>query len=82
MDGAEAYKRTIEGIKNRMECPRAFACLEPGSEKPALTRLVAGGKLVECLEHTSTPCQFAVDFGIGRFCECPLRAFLLQNPSG
>jgi hypothetical protein len=82
MDDAGAYKRTIEGIKNRMECPRAFACLEPGPEKACPARLAVGGKLVECLEDTSTPCQFAVDFAVGRFCECPLRAFLLQNPSG
>lgn len=80
MDGTEAYKRAIENIKNGMECPKAFACLEPGSEKACPTRVLEGGRLLECLEDMDKPCTFAVDFGIGRFCECPLRVFLLHNP--
>ncbi len=81
MEMPEAYRRTIEDIRKGMECPRAFACCQPGSQRPCPTRLVAGSKLLECLEEAKTPCRFAVDFGVGRFCECPLQVFLLENPS-
>jgi hypothetical protein len=80
MDGAEAYRRAVEDIKKGMECPRAFACCQPGSPRLDPAHVRAGGKLVECLENTDRLCTFGVDYGIGRFCECPLRAFLLQNP--
>ncbi len=81
MDVAEAYRRAIENIVNGMECPKAFACCRPGSERLCPARVLAGGKLLECLAEMPQPCKFAVDFGLGRFCECPLHAFLLQNPS-
>ena len=76
----ETHRRTIEDVRNGMECSRDFACCRPGSQRPCPTRLVAGSKLLECLEEEKTPCRFAVDFGVGRFCECPLQAFLLENP--
>jgi hypothetical protein len=42
-------------------------------------RSVLGGKLIECLEDDQKACKFAVDFGSGHFCECPLRDFLLKT---
>jgi hypothetical protein len=81
-DVSETYRRAIENIMQGMECPKAFACCQPGSEQPYAVRVLAGGKLLECLADTPPACKFAVDFGLGRFCECPLRAFLLRNPSG
>jgi hypothetical protein len=80
MDDAEAYRKTIESIKKGMECPRAFACCPPDCARPVPAHVHASGKLMECLEDADRPCQFAVDFGIGRFCECPLHTFLVQNP--
>jgi hypothetical protein len=80
MDDAEAYRRAIEDIKKGMECPRAFACYQPGSPRLDPAHVRPGGKLLECPEATDKPCMFGVDYGIGRFCECPLRTFLLENP--
>ncbi len=81
MDAVEAYRGAIENIKNGMECPKGFACCQAGFEQRCPARVLASGTLLECLEDTHRPCPFAVDFGIGRFCECPLRVLLLQNPS-
>ncbi len=81
MEMPEAGRRTIEDVLNSMECPWAFACCQPGCGRLCPTRVTAGGKLLECREDRQQPCRFAVDFGIGRFCECPLRVFLLENTS-
>jgi hypothetical protein len=81
MDVVEVCRGTIQNIMNGMECPKTFACCHPGFERLCRVRVLAGGKLLECLDETHQPCKFAVDFGLGRFCECPLRAFLLENPS-
>jgi hypothetical protein len=80
MDATEAYRRAIEDIKKSMECPQAFACCQPGDARSGAAHVLAGGKLLECPQDRDTPCTFGVDFGTGRFCECPLRTFLLENP--
>jgi len=80
MDGPEVYRRAIEDIKRSMECPRAFARCRPGDVQPAPAHVLAGGKLLECPQERDKPCMFGVDFGTGRFCECPLRTFLFENP--
>ncbi len=80
MDATEAYRRAIEDIKKSMECPRAFACCQAGGTQPSPAHVLAGGKLLECPQERDKPCAFGVDFGTGRFCECPLRTFLLETP--
>ncbi len=76
---ADEHRTTIQDVIGRMQCRKGFECCGPGFQKPCKVRSVLGGKLIECLEDAQKECEFAVDFGCGRFCECPLRDFLLRT---
>ena len=70
---------SVEGITNGLRCPRDFQCYQSGFEDLPRSRLIAGGRLVECLENCRNPCSFAVHFGSGAFCECPLLNYVLKT---
>ena len=79
MEIADEHRTAIQSTIARMRCPKGFECYKSGFMKLGKVRSVLEGKLVECLEHRQEACEFAVDFGSGRFCECPLRDFLLKK---
>jgi hypothetical protein len=79
MEATEAYVEMIKSIMGNMQCPRAFECYTSGFQKLCAARPVKGGRLTECGKDGQAACKFAVDFGLGRFCECPLRSFLLKT---
>lgn len=78
MEIAEAHK-IIEHIMGSAECPKDFECLAPGGDTLCQARSLLDGRLTECLADSRETCMFAVDFGIGCFCECPMRSFLLKT---
>ena len=75
----EDQKQEIEQIKSGMECPKDFVCYKSGFRKVCEAELIAGGKLLECLEPNSLTRKFALPFGRGVFCECPLRFYAAKN---
>jgi hypothetical protein len=76
---AEVHRKTIESIMGTMECPKAFECYASGFQRLCEARPVTGDRLIECVADSQESCKFAVDFGVGRFCECSLRGFLLKT---
>lgn len=67
----------IERIASGMECPKDFKCRKSGFEDLCKTKLVAGNRLVECLEENK--CRFALPFGGSAYCRCPLRIYVAMN---
>lgn len=79
MEAAEAYTKTIQSIMDGMQCPKAFECYKSGFQGLCAARPAKDGRLTECVMDRREACRFAVDFGLGRFCECPMRNFLLKT---
>lgn len=79
MELSVEHKNEIETIMRGTECPKGFECCKSGFEKLPKVRKVADGKVLECLEKGPKPCRLAVDYGCGRFCECPARIFAMQE---
>jgi len=75
----ESHKQMIENVIGTMQCPKAFECYTSGFQRICAARAVKGDRLIECLADNEETCKYAVDFGLGRFCECPLRNFLLKT---
>ena len=66
----------IERIRQKTCCERGFRCCQSGFTRVGRVRLLANGRLLDCLEDNADTCHFAVPFGDGFFCQCPLRAHL------
>ncbi len=79
MEITDGHRTTIQSMIGRMQCRKGFECCQSEFQKLCKVRSVLGGKLIECLEDDQKACKFAVDFGSGHFCECPLRDFLLKT---
>ena len=76
MEIAEEHRNAVGWIAEGIQCAHGFDCFKAGSVRLPRVREVVPGKLVECLEDTRQPCAFAVDFGTGRFCECPVLDYI------
>ena len=75
----QEHQRLIESIKSEMECPKDFTCYKSGFENLSRIKDVADGKIVECLEEDSQPCEFGLNFGSSVFCQCKLRNYIANN---
>ena len=75
----ESVRKKIEEIMAGMTCPKAFRCAESGFEVLCRARDVGHEGYLECLEKRETMCTFALSFGHGRYCQCPLRVYLAKK---
>ena len=75
----EKVREAIEAIMAQMQCPANFECVE--SEFQVLCKAEDFGleRYVECLEHNAKLCKFAVSFGVGYLCRCPMRVHLSKE---
>jgi len=73
------HKRAIEEVTGQMQCPNGFKCRKSGFEQMGKVRLLAEGKVIECLEENGRSCSFGVSCGLCVFCECPLRQYIARN---
>ncbi len=76
----EEHNKKIQEIMQGMQCPKKFQCARDGFNSVCKARDLGVGLsgYVNCLE--STPgCGFALAFGEGYLCHCPLRVYLAQN---
>lgn len=74
MELSQEHKDRIEEIMAGMQCPRGFKCREHSfTDFPKIQRV---GTLLECHEVSIKNCYFAMPFGYGRFCRCPLLAYV------
>ena len=75
----EDDRKKIEEIIGKMSCPKAFRCAESGFEKLCSARDFGVESYLECLDGSGNECQFALRFGDGHLCQCPLRVFLAKK---
>jgi hypothetical protein len=73
------HLKQITQIMGDMHCPKKFRCAESGFED--LCKAKDGGleNYLDCLEKNSSSCLFALSFGYGHFCQCPLRIYLCKK---
>ena len=69
----------IENIKLSMECPQGFECEKSNFTKLPKVRDLGITDMVQCLSDEPEQCTFAVPFGFGHFCKCPLRVYLARE---
>ncbi|HBL17605.1 MAG: hypothetical protein A2X36_08615 [Elusimicrobia bacterium GWA2_69_24] len=72
-------RKKIDEIMAGMQCPKDFRCSEDGFEKLCKAGDCGLDKLLECLEVKPGDCSFALQFGYGHFCTCPLRVYLAKE---
>jgi hypothetical protein len=69
----------IEAIIGKMSCPKMFKCADSGFEKLCKARDFGVQSYLDCLDENSDECPFALPFGDGYLCQCPLRVFLSKK---
>ena len=72
-------RKKIEEIIGKMSCPKAFKCAESGFETLCKARDFGVDSYLDCLEEKRDKCPFALPFGEGFLCQCPLRVFLAKK---
>jgi len=75
----EEHKKKIEEIIEEMSCPKNFKCAESGFEKLCKAKDNGMEEFVDCLDDNARRCTFAIPFGDGHFCKCPLRVYLSKE---
>jgi len=75
----EKDRKKIEEIMAGMKCPQDFACAESGFTRLCKARDFGLDNYLECLEEEPSRCSFAVPFGYGYFCQCPLRVYISKS---
>lgn len=75
----EEVRRKITEIIGEMECPKGFKCADSGFERFCKARDFGLENYLECLEDNPRNCRFALPFGEGYFCQCPLRVYLAKK---
>lgn len=74
MELTKDQRERVEWIKAQMDCPNGFPCYESGFQ--VLPRVKRMGTLLECLQDDAQSCPFALAFGYGYFCRCPLNKYV------
>lgn len=74
----EKDRKQIEEIIGHMQCPKNFKCADSGFEKLCSARDLGLEAFLECLDEDPSHCKFAIIFGDGHFCQCPLRVYLAK----
>jgi len=74
------HRERIEEIIGKIQCPKNFKCAESGFENLCKAKDIGLSAYLECHEENPQKCQFAVLFGAGYFCQCPLRVYLAKKP--
>lgn len=75
----ENMARRIAEIMDGMECPEGFSCAEAGFENLCRAGDIGLERYLICLEENPSKCVFAIPFGEGHFCQCPLRVYIAKN---
>jgi hypothetical protein len=75
----EEVRKRIEQIAAGMKCPKGFRCARSGFEELCKAKDVGLDGYLECLEKNARECPFALPFGYGHFCECPLRVYIAKK---
>jgi len=71
----ERIEKLIAGFK----CPKNFKCYKTGLKSLCKSKDIGMEHFLECLEKSPKSCVFAVPFGGGHFCHCPLRVYIAKT---
>jgi hypothetical protein len=80
IDGIDWDK--VEEIKAGMNCTKGFKCAESGFDQVCKAKDIGLKSYVDCLEEHAHGCTYALPFGDGYYCRCPLRVYLAKNENG
>ena len=72
-------RKRIEEMTGNIKCPKNFKCVESGFENLCKAKDFGLDDYLECLEEDPQKCKFALSFGNGYFCQCPLRVYLAKK---
>ena len=72
-------RKKIEEIMAGMQCAKNFKCAENGFEHLCRAKDFGLETYLECLEEDPWECSFALSFGYGYLCQCPLRVYLAKK---
>ena len=75
----EEDKKKIEEIMQGIKCEKNFKCADSGFEILCKAKDFGLDSYLECLESNPQDCKFALPFGYGYFCQCPLRVYLSKK---
>jgi hypothetical protein len=75
----EKDRKKIEELMAGMQCPKHFRCASSGFESLCRARDLGLEEYLDCLEENPDGCPFALSFGFGRLCQCPLRVDLAKK---
>lgn len=73
------HKRKIEEIVGVMECPKDFQCCESDFANVCRAKDIGIESFLECLQENPQLCRFALSFGYGYLCQCPLRVYIAKK---
>jgi hypothetical protein len=72
-------KKEIKEIIGQMQCPKDFICAKNGFEHLCKAKDFGLEKYLDCLEESPSKCKFALSFGKGYLCHCPLRVYISKK---
>ena len=75
----EADRKKIDEIMAGMQCPKGFKCADKGFKRLCKARDFGLEEYLDCLEEMPSACRFALPFGSGHLCQCPLRVYLARK---
>ena len=77
----EAHWKKIEEIMDAMQCPKGFQCRKDGFTTVCKVKDQGMGLngCVLCFDEAPGECAFALSFGDGHLCRCPLRVFVAHT---
>ena len=79
MNGTSQYeKQEIEAIIGGIDCPKDFRCYKSGFKDLCKAQDFGVQSFIVCLEEDQR-CKFSYAVGSRRFCQCPLRGYLIKK---
>ena len=79
MEITQEHDSKIQEIMRGMQCNVDFECYKSGFENLSKAGIVGDAIMVECLEEKAKTCNYALPFGYGYICKCPLRNYIAKN---
>jgi hypothetical protein len=72
---AEDHETRVRQVMTQVDCEKGFGCYRSGFMDVCKVRNRGPEEFLECLEEDACVCQFALSFGNGTYCLCPVRIY-------
>ena len=73
------YKKRLEEIIDRLECPKDFMCYKSGFSSLCKAKDIGMETFLDCLNEKSYDCKFSIYTGKYYICKCPLRIYVAKK---